>query len=388
MISPKAFYDTLAREGLEFLTGVPDSLLKEFCYYVDAALPAEKHLIAANEGTAVAIAAGVHLATGSTPMVYLQNSGLGNTINPLLSLADPEVYAIPMVVLVGWRGQPGVKDEPQHRKQGRVTCEMLSAMELPWRELTGDSDEAEAAAIWALSEAATRQGPVVLLAHKGAFSKAEERRSPSPPPKNWLSREAALGEVTSALAAGPNPGGPIVSTTGMISREIYEHRCQQSQPRDTDFLTVGSMGHASQIALGIALAAPNGDVTCIDGDGAALMHLGGMATIGTQEACNLLHVVLNNGVHDSVGGQPTVGFRVSLTEIASACGYDTVMGPVESAAEIADAMASLGTKSGRRFLEIRVCPGSRPDLGRPKESPAENKALFVTHLRNRLGIQG
>lgn len=377
MISPKAFHAALAAQGVDFLTGVPDSLLKDFCAYVDAVLPPEGHVIAANEGTAVGLAAGHHLATGSLPMVYLQNSGLGNTVNPLLSLADPEVYAIPMIVLVGWRGAPGVKDEPQHVKQGRVTPAMLEAMEIPYQVLDGDPEAAAEAARWAAATARATNAPVVLLVHKGAFGKAEEKRPAREVPATMLAREAAIRLVTATLPAGST----IVATTGMISRELYESSGALGQDRSSDFLTVGSMGHASQIALGIARAKPDAQVVCLDGDGAALMHLGGMATIGTSATGDLLHIVLNNGAHDSVGGQPTVAQQISLTAIASACGYDVVAGPLEEEAEIRAEVARLAQVPGRRFLELRVRPGSRAELGRPKESPTENKAQFISRLR-------
>lgn len=377
MISPKAFHAALAAEGVDFLAGVPDSLLKDFCAYVDAALPPEGHVIAANEGTAVGMAAGHHLATGNLPMVYLQNSGLGNTVNPLLSLADAEVYAIPMIVLVGWRGAPGVKDEPQHVKQGRVTPAMLDAMEIPYRELDGDPEAAAEAARWAAATARETGAPVVLLVHKGAFGKAEMKRPAREVPETMLAREAAIRLITGTLPAGAT----IVATTGMISRELYESRGALGQDRSSDFLTVGSMGHASQIALGIARAKPGAQVVCLDGDGAALMHLGGLATIGTSDTGDLLHIVLNNGAHDSVGGQPTVAQQISLTAVARACGYDAVEGPVEDEDAIRAQVARLAQLPGRRFLEVLVRPGSRADLGRPKESPAQNKAQFIARLR-------
>lgn len=376
-ISPQAFHDVLAAEGVNFLTGVPDSLLKEFCAYVDAALPSESHVIAANEGSAVGLAAGHHLATGTVPVVYLQNSGLGNTVNPLLSLADGEVYGLPMVVVIGWRGEPGVKDEPQHVKQGRVTPALIAAMEYPHRVLTGDPDDGLEAAAWAVRTARETGAPAVLLVAKGAFGKAEKRRSAPEVSDTLPTREAAIGLVTGTLPADAT----IVATTGMISRELYEQRGQNGQDRSGDFLTVGSMGHASQIALGIARAKPDAQVVCLDGDGAVLMHMGGLASIGASATGNLLHVVLNNGAHDSVGGQPTVAFQVSLTGVARACGYDAVEGPVEDADGIRLAVERLVQQEGRRFLEVRVRPGSRADLGRPKESPAQNKALFTARLR-------
>lgn len=378
-ISPQAFYEALAAVGVNFLVGVPDTLLKEFCAYVDAALPPDNHIIAANEGCAVALAAGHHLATGSVPVVYLQNSGLGNTLNPLLSLADPDVYSLPMVVVIGWRGEPGVKDEPQHFKQGRVTEALLTAMGYPFRVLNGDAEAGIDAATWAVASARECGGPVVLLVRKGAFASTEMQRRGAPVPPERISREAAIATVTTNL---PDTA-TIVATTGMISRELYELRGALHQDRASDFLTVGAMGHASQIALGIARARPAAGVVCLDGDGAALMHMGGLATIGSSRIGNLLHIVLNNGAHDSVGGQPTVAFDVSLTAVAQACGYDVVEGPLEDQAEITAAVCRLAALPGRRFLEIRVRPGSRADLGRPMETPIQNRDLFVSRLRGR-----
>jgi len=375
-ISPKAFYEALAAEGVGFLAGVPDSLLKEFCAYVDAVLPPEKHIISANEGSAVGLAAGYYLATGNVPLVYMQNSGVGNAINPLLSLADREVYGVPAVIMIGWRGAPGVKDEPQHVKQGRVMPALLGAMEYPVRVLDGDEGGALEAARWAVRTARETSAPVVLLVHKGSFGKAEAKRPAREAPESWLTREAAIALVAETLPKS----AVIVATTGMISRELYEQRINLEQDRSGDFLTVGSMGHASQIALGIASARPNLQVVCLDGDGAVLMHMGGLASIGASDRGHIVHVVLNNGAHDSVGGQPTVAFQVSLTGIAKACGYDMVEGPLETEADVRRAVEAATQRPGRHFLEVRVQPGSRADLGRPKSTPAENKALFMNRL--------
>lgn len=376
MISPEAFYRTLSDLGVNFFVGVPDSLLKEFCKYVEAKVPEDRQLVAANEGTAVGVAAGMQLATSGLPLLYLQNSGLGNLVNPLLSLADPDVYAIPMIVLIGWRGEPGVKDEPQHVKQGRVTTAMLEAMEVPYRVISGDPDEAAAAAAWAADAARSESRPVVLLARKGAFAAAETKRADSEPAELALSRE----EAVAILARQIPESSAIVSTTGMISRELYEYRVRNTLDRSSDFLTVGSMGHASQIALGLCLGQPGRHVVCLDGDGAAIMHLGGLTSIGQKQPQGLTHVVINNGAHDSVGGQLTAGFGVSLTDFARAANYPVVLGPIYSAAEIEAAFGEAQKFAGPRFIEIRVKRGARADLGRPKESPAENKAMFTSWL--------
>ncbi len=377
MITPQAFYNALADAGVNYVVGVPDSLLKEFCAYADAVLPPERHLISVNEGTALAIGAGVHLATGGVPLVYLQNSGLGNAVNPLLSLADPEVYGIPLVLLVGWRGEPGIKDEPQHVKQGRVSPAMLKAMEIPFEILTGDSAEAERTARWAVEHARRHGCPVVILVRKGSFGEAEQCSNPVICKRNLLSRENVIELILEALPISVS----IVSTTGMISRELYERRTHSQQDHSRDFLTVGSMGHASQIALGIALSKLHHNVVCLDGDGAALMHMGGLATIGTSGVKRYMHILLNNGVHDSVGGQPTVAFDIDFSGVARACGYKNVLGPITDSAEMLSSIDFCLKNEGPCFLEVHVKPGARADLGRPKESPAENKTLFNDRLR-------
>ena len=377
MISPKTFYEILASEGVAFFSGVPDSLLKEFCAYVEAVVPPEAHIIAANEGSAVALASGFYLATGKLPMVYLQNSGLGNAVNPMLSLADESVYSLPVIVPIGWRGAPGVRDEPQHMKQGRVTPALLEALEIPWRQLDGDPHAAAEAAKWAAETARHKGGPVVLLAHKGVFGKTESRKTPPLIEGAVMGRERAISMITSHLP----PKTVVVSTTGMISRELYEQRTVLEQNRSLDFLTVGSMGHASQIALGIATARPDLNVVCLDGDGSTLMHMGGLATIGSSKVGNLFHIVMNNGVHDSVGGQPTAAQHISLTEVAKACCYGAVGSTVNTENGLSEAVARLSQKNGTRFLEVLVTPGSRPDLGRPIETPIANRDMFTTALR-------
>lgn len=376
MVSPQHFYAALAAAGVDFLSGVPDSLLKDFCAYVDMELPPLQHVIAANEGAAVGLAIGHHLATGGLPLVYMQNSGLGNAVNPLLSLADSDVYGFPIILLIGWRGEPGVHDEPQHVKQGRVTLAMLESMGIPFKVVDGDPDAAIEAANWSVRVAREHSAPVALVVRKGAFAPLAAASRAQDAEHLELSREAAVALVTRRLPAHYT----IVATTGMIARELYEQRGFAGQDRASDFLTVGGMGHASQIALGIARTQSSAQVLCLDGDGASLMHMGGMATIGTSAVGNLLHIVLNNGAHDSVGGQPTVAQQMSLTDIARACGYDAVEGPFDTEDEVGASLKRLIEVPGRRFLEIRVRRGSRSDLGRPKESPAQNKSRFMQRL--------
>lgn len=375
MLEPGAIVDALRLRGATFFTGVPDSLLKELCAYVASQLPAPAHVIAANEGSAVALAAGHYLATGDIPVVYLQNSGLGNAVNPLLSLADPEVYSLPLILLIGWRGEPGVPDEPQHLKQGRVMLAMLDAMEIPHRLLSEKPARAEEDVAWAVEEARSAGRPVALVVRKGTFapflgSRAGEEQH------GLLTREEAVELIAGALGAED----AVVSTTGMLSRELFEIRARRGDPH-RDFLTVGSMGHASAIACAVARARSDRQVFCLDGDGAMLMQMGSIAVQGQIGSPNFKHVVLNNGCHDSVGGQPTVAFACDLTAIARACGY-TTLPRATSAGEIAAAIPALRGTAGPAFLEIRIRSGSRAGLGRPSSSPRQNKDAFIAFLRN------
>ena len=378
MISPRHFYQVFKDNGVSFFTGVPDSLLKEFCAFIDENTDDDSHVIASNEGTAIGLAVGHYLGSGNLPMVYLQNSGLGNIVNPILSLCDKEVYSIPLVLLIGWRGEPGIKDEPQHIKQGRVTPSILDSMEIPFKLITKNATQSITNAKWALETAKSSKHPVALLVRKDSFDNSERERKIKQKNRGYISRENAISIITENISKK----SIIISTTGMISRELYENRSINKEDRSKDFLTVGSMGHASQIALGIAKANPDKKIICLDGDGSALMHLGGMATIGTTNIGNLMHIVLNNGAHDSVGGQPTVAKKISLTSIAKACCYKYIEGPIKDKNEIENVINRLMKLSGMCFVEIWVSKGSRPNLGRPKESPIHNKEIFIKNFRN------
>ncbi|MFP4197910.1 MAG: phosphonopyruvate decarboxylase [Methanomassiliicoccales archaeon] len=363
------FYE-LSGHGIDFFTGVPDSLLKDLCAYItDNAAPG-RHVIAANEGNAIAMGTGWYLGTGRPALVYMQNSGIGNAVNPLTSLADREVYGIPMLLLIGWRGEPGRRDEPQHMKKGRITPDVLEALEIPWYSLGGDSDYREIVGE-ALEAMERGPGPVAILVRKGAFEKYELRDEIEEFIE--MDREEAIRRVVSALG----PEDIIVSTTGKTSRELYELREERGEGHGRDFLTVGSMGHASSIAAGLARSRPEREVICLDGDGSTLMHMGSMAIIGNGGLDNLLHVVINNASHDSVGGQPTVGFQVDFPTIAKACGYREAL-RVEGD-EIEGAVSRL-RGAGPAFLEIRVRKGAREDLGRPRSSPSEIKRELMRGL--------
>lgn len=370
MIEPGRFLDQLADLGVWFFTGVPDSLLKHLNTEI-MALPAGQHLIAANEGAAVGTAIGHYLRTGAPAAVYLQNSGFGNLVNPLLSLADPAVYGVPMLLIVGWRGQPGVPDEPQHAAQGRVMTSLLDALELPWTVLPREPASMADCLTEAVTVAVSRTMPYVLLVEKGTFAQPGAA-VPAPEVPELASREEALAALMGAVGDGP----VIVSTTGMLSRELFELRVRSGQGGERDFLTVGGMGHASSIALGVALREPEREVWCLDGDGALLMHLGSLAVIAEQAPPRLFHIVFNNGVHDSVGGQPTAVGTVDVPATALALGY-RYAATVTDPADLPAAVATLRAHGGPSLLELPVRPGNRPDLGRPTRSPAQSRHAFM-----------
>jgi phosphonopyruvate decarboxylase len=372
MLNCAAVYALMREQGFRFFTGVPDSLLKDFCAYVTDHAPKADHVIAANEGNAVALAVGRFLGTGEPTLVYMQNSGIGNAVNPLLSLADPEVYSIPMLLMIGWRGEPGTKDEPQHVKQGRRMTELLDAMEIPWFLLPPAIDEAGAVIAESGRAMHERMGPVAILVRAGTFERydlAHDVATEFP-----MNREGAVKCIAEQLG----DEDIVVSTTGKASRELYEYRMAQGTSGN-DFLTVGGMGHTASIAMGIAKAQPERLVVCLDGDGSAIMHMGALAVIGNAGPPNLLHVVINNGSHDSVGGQPTVGYDIDIPAIAIACGYRQALS-VSKPDEVKEHVTRLRGQAGPVLLEIKVNKGARGDLGRPKSTPRENRGALMRRL--------
>lgn len=373
MIAPKDFIETLRTGGVEFYAGVPDSLLKNLCAYITDTIRRENNIIAANEGNAVGLAAGYHLATGKTGCVYMQNSGEGNIVNPLLSLMDADVYKMPMLLIIGWRGEPGVHDEPQHVKQGKVTLSLLKTMGVPYAVLDKNWQEQVAAALETIQATHTAYA---LVVRKGTFDEYQLQNQEN---HDWaLAREEAIQIVVDKL----RDEDIVVSTTGMISRELFEYREAKGQDHAHDFLTVGSMGHASQIALGIALQKPDRRVIVFDGDGALLMHMGGLAIIGDYNPKNLVHIVFNNGAHDSVGGQPTVGQKIDVEAIAKAVGYKEVVS-VDSQSALINAMNHVNNAAigGVSLINVNVRKGNRKDLGRPTTTPQQNKEALMKELQ-------
>jgi phosphonopyruvate decarboxylase len=358
MIEQKKFYECLQKEGVEFITGVPDTLLNEFCLYVEEHCPPGRHVIAANEGNAIALAAGYHMATGTVPLVYMQNSGMGNALNPLLSLAGNNLYGMPMILLIGWRGDPSTKDHPQHNLQGELTPVLLDNMDIPYEVVSSDEGDGIDVARWAARTARETGGPVGLIAKKGMFECGEKEDLSKQPSAYEMSREDAMKCVIESL-----PSDAIyVATTGRASRELHALRKLSGGEHGSDFLNVGAMGHASSIATGIALAHPSRQVVCLDGDCAAIMHLGAMTTVAKYDLPNLLHIVLNNGVHESVGGQPSAGKMIDFTSIAEASGYATLGAPVTTREELQHSVQNLSSKSQASFIDIHIRKGMRSNL--------------------------
>ena len=375
-ISPLNFLNHLIGHNVDFFTGVPDSLLKQFCLCIDDNVDQNQHIIAANEGNAVALASGYYLASGKIPLVYMQNSGLGNAINPLLSLCDTNVYSIPMLLLIGWRGEPGVKDEPQHIKQGEIQQELLNTLDIPYIIISNDSKELKDQIDKIINKAITDNRPVAIIIKKGTFD--NYRSMVARENIGSISREESLEIILKNLPKD----SIVVSTTGKTSREIFEIRNRLNQSHDHDFLTVGSMGHCSSIALGIALAQPEKNIICIDGDGSLIMHMGSLSTISKLKPKNYYHILINNQVHESVGGQETSAKYINFLKLVEANGYHTSLF-VDSKKELIRKMNDLIELDGPSFLEILVQPGSRDNLGRPDIEPSDNKISFMKSLHKK-----
>ena len=374
MITPKELFEFLCKNHINFFSGVPDSLLKYFCAYLSDHCSSNQHIISANEGNAVGLAAGHYLGSKKPSMVYLQNSGIGNIVNPILSLADKEVYKIPMLLLIGWRGEPFIKDEPQHIKQGKVTTQILDSIGVEWFILGPETKNPIDVFAKACKVMQSSESPVAVIVKKNTFEKYELLKKEEK--EFLLLREEALKIVLDNLLEN----SLIVSTTGMTSREIFEYRESKGQPHFKDFLTVGSMGHTSSIAFGLSLSQPNKKIICIDGDGSMLMHLGATAIQGVSDRDNFFHILINNGSHDSVGGQPTVGKKINFCNIANACGYKIIR-KVTKPEEIKLSINKLiNSGKGPLFLEILVRKGFRSNLGRPTIKPLDNKKSFMDKL--------
>lgn len=360
----------------DFFAGVPDSLLKPLCDYLYSCYGiSEHHIIAANEGNAVAIAAGYHMATGKVPCVYMQNSGQGNVVNPVASLLNDKVYAIPCIFVIGWRGEPGVKDEPQHIYQGEVTLKLLEDMDIAYFVLDSQTTEQQMKTQMEIFQTVLAEGKsVAFVVKKNALENDGEKVTYSNEFK--MTREEIIEEITKVSGEDI-----IVSTTGKASRELFEIREKNKQPHQYDFLTVGSMGHTSSIALGIALNKKEATVWCVDGDGSMLMHMGSLCVVASNQPSNMIYIVINNNSHETVGGIPTVSHNLDLLKIAEGCGFQHTYS-VSDKADLKSVLQQAKNNNELTFVEIKCSIGARADLGRPTTTARQNKEIFMDYLRS------
>lgn len=372
------FLDECKKAGIDFYTGVPDSLLKALCneLYDRYGTDSDVHVVAHNEGGAVALCAGHYLASGRPGLCYMQNSGIGNAVNPLASLMDPDVYAVPCLLVIGWRGEPGVKDEPQHAKQGKITLGQLDLLDIPYRIISEDTtDETFTKDFDDLLSEMQKGRTAAFVVRKNAL---QSDRKPFYGNEYHMTRERAVARVL----ASADPHSLFVCTTGKLSREVFELRETRKEDHSRDFLTVGSMGHASMIALRIAVEKPNRRIWCLDGDGAALMHLGALPVIGRRLPGNLIHVVINNGAHETVGGMPVCSGSMNIPALAKASGYSLVLSADSESSLDQSLSIAAGTKTGPVLIEIKCACGSRSDLGRPTTTPVMNRDALMSTLRS------
>ena len=349
MLDQRLVFQELIKNGVTFFSGVPDSYLNGFCNYA-LEMFSERNVIAANEGNAIGIAAGHYLATQQIPLVYMQNSGMGNALNPLVSLTTEYVYSVPMILLIGWRGQPGTNDWPQHKLQGEMTTKLLDIMQIPYTVLIDDSKHFAEVIRSAVSFCVENRKPYALIAPKGVMSGDKRNCNDTSYP---MSREEAIEVIIETM-----PYNTIfAATTGRATRELFFLREKRNEEKKCDFLNVGSMGHASSVALGIALEKPERNVVVLDGDAAAIMHLGALTMVSKLKVPNFLHIVLNNGAHESVGGQPSAGELINFTGIAENCGYNTVGTPIAGRKELIEAINILRGCGKAAFIDVRIHKG-------------------------------
>ena len=372
MVNQKELFEALDAMGVDFFTGVPDSLLNDFCLYMTNNMTAEQHVMAANEGNAIAIAAGHYMATGKLPLVYMQNSGIGNATNPLLSLTHNCVYGIPMLLVIGWRGDPAINDHAQHKKQGELTPVLMKDMDIPY-EILDDENTVVDKFAWAVEKAREISSPVALIAKKAILT--EKVKKQDYPESKLMNREEAVSAVIDIFGSD----AIYLGTTGRATREVHEQLKLHGISDGHEWQNVGSMGHVSSVGLGIALAKPEQKVVVFDGDAAAVMHMGAFATNCRYKAGNMIHIVLNNGVNESVGGQPSAGYVVNLTAIAAACGYRTSGHAVETKEELQAIVKNYQKENMPLFIDVHVRQGIRSDM--PKlniDHKAQKSALMET----------
>ena len=360
---------------IDYYAGVPDSLLKPLCNTLWKNCGRSNFFVCANEGAAAALCAGHYLASGKPGMVYMQNSGIGNAVNPIASLLDRRVYGIPVLFVIGWRGEPGVKDEPQHVFQGEITCELMDVLQIPYFILTADTTGEELdEQLKKFAECFAEGKCAAVIVRKGALTGGDDVHFTN---KNPMRREDAVR----IIAHTADENAVFVSTTGKTSRELFEIRAADGSGHEKDFLTVGSMGHADMIALGIALEKPERTVYCLDGDGAALMHMGSLFQIGETSPANYIHVVFNNEAHESVGGMPVTNRHVHFSRTAAEAGYKNCLYAADEA-QLRQALDKAEKGEKPCLIEVVCAIGSRADLGRPTTTPQQNRDAFMDHLRS------
>ena len=374
MVNQEVLFSSLQEMGIRFFTGVPDSLLNDFCLYLCSHYGNEQHVMAANEGNAIGIAAGNYMATGNIPVVYMQNSGIGNATNPLLSLTHPCVYSIPMILVIGWRGDPAIKDHAQHKKQGELTPVLMKDMDIPYEILDDDNTVVEKFK-WAVAKAKEISSPVALIAKKGILTQKEKHQEY--PESSLMNREEAISAVLDVIGKD----AIYLATTGRATRELHEQLAIHGISHDIEFLNVGSMGHVSSVALGMAIARPDKKIVVFDGDAAAVMHMGSLATNGRYQPKNLIHVVLNNGVNESVGGQPSSGQIIDLTAIAKACGYQTPDSFIETKDKLQFVVKKLTAEQQLCFIDVHVRQGIRKDMPKLQINHQELKQGLMNSLK-------
>lgn len=370
MIEQTHLFNNLYEIGLDFFTGVPDSLLNDFCLHLVNNLPDKQHIMAANEGNAIGIAAGYHMATGKIPVVYMQNSGIGNATNPLLSLTHSCVYSIPMILVIGWRGDPAIKDHTQHKKQGELTTVLMDDMDIPYDILDSDETVVEKFA-WAAKKAKEINSPVALIAKKAILTQKEKKQEYAD--SKLMNREEAISAVLDVFGKD----AIYLATTGRATRELHEQIAIHGFSDEIEFLNVGAMGHLSSIGLGLATGLPDKKIVVFDGDAAAVMHMGSLATNGRYQPSNLIHIVLNNGVNESVGGQQSSGQIIDLTTVAKGCGYVTLENFVETKDDLQNAVRQMAEGKKLSFIDVHVRQGIRKDMpGLKIEHQTAKKALM------------
>ena len=374
MVNQQSLFEVLDRLGVKFFTGVPDSLLNDFCLYMTNNIPDSRHVMAANEGNAIGIAAGNYMATGNIPLVYMQNSGIGNATNPLLSLTHDCVYGIPMILVIGWRGDPSINDHAQHKKQGELTPVLMKDMDIPY-EILDDENTVVEKFEWAVKKAKEISSPVALIAKKAILTQKEKKQTYAESP--LMNREEAIAAVIDVFGED----AVYLGTTGRATREVNEQLKLHGIGEGHEWQNVGSMGHVSSVGLGLALGRPDKRIVVFDGDAAAVMHLGALATNCRYKAPNLIHIVLNNGVNESVGGQQSAGQLIDLTGVANSCGYRNVGHAIKTKEELQNVMKTLPGNDMPTFVDVHVRQGIRPDMPKLNIDHKGQKESLMNQLK-------